>query len=330
MKYDELALIRLFTDKEIKEYTIKDSSHGEKDFRETIFVTDQNGLRYIVKVACNTFTTKESVRMWQKCAEEYRLQGYYCPRILTDINGRFPKVNYKGYECVAYAEEYSLYKTAEDFVGEKRFRDELYIMTARIAAKRYDYTDIPSAYTLFDLFPGDEMDEVEQNAVDFRSYCETLPECFIKQAKEIFKRWEDNRKELEKVYHKLPFSVFQADFNDSNVLLDKDGNFVGICDFNLAGRDEFLNYLFREIYCGSFEEELSEILRALKIASDYYRFSNDEIEVAPLIYRCVKPLWYTRVQALKEAKDDTKAIQACLDAMENAQTREIDFEKYMR
>ena len=113
-------------------------------------------------------------------------------------------------------------------------------------------------------------------------------------------------------------------------VLDKDGNFVGICDFNLAGRDEFLNYLFREIYCGSFEEELSEILRALKIASDYYRFSNDEIEAAPLIYRCVKPLWYTRVQALKEAKDDTKAIQACLDAMENAQTREIDFEKYMR
>ena len=88
----------------------------------------------------------------------------------------------------------------------------------------------------------------------------------------MYKRWEENRKELEALYHKLPFSVFQADLNDTNVLLDKEGSFVGIYDFNPAGRDEFLNYLFREIIRGSLEEELAEILRALKISSAYYSF----------------------------------------------------------
>ena len=33
---------------------------------------------------------------------------------------------------------------------------------------------------------------------------------------------------------------------------------------------------------------------------------------------------------LKEAKDDVKAIKECLDKMEYAQTKEIDFESVMR
>ena len=56
-------------------------------------------------------------------------------------------------------------------------------------------------------------------------------------------------------------------------LIDADGKFVGICDFNLAGRDEFLNYLFREILGETMEEELAEILRALRIVKKYYTFS---------------------------------------------------------
>ena len=326
---DELSIIKQFTTEPVKEYSTKNSSHGDDDFREAIFVTVESGRKFVVKVACNSFTTTESISMWKRCAGEYLKFGYYCPQIFVSVNGCFPTVNYKGHECVAYAEEYSIYGSADNAANAKPYRDDLYVMTARIAAQKFDYTDIPSAYTLFDLFPGDETDEVTDNAVDFREYCQSLPERFAKRADRMFHRWEENRKELETVYHKLPFSVFQADFNDTNVLLDKEGRFVGIYDFNLAGRDEFLNYLFREIIRGSFEEELAEILRALKISGSYYCFSEDEIKAAPLIYRCVKPLWYTRVYTLKEAKDDQDAIQACLDEMEYAQTREIDFRSFM-
>lgn len=112
-------------------------------------------------------------------------------------------------------------------------------------------------------------------------------------------------------------------------MLDEEGRFAGIYDFNLAGKDVFLNYLFREIYEGSFDEERNEILTALKICAAVYAFSETEKEAALPLYRCLKPLWFTRVEALKDAGNDAAAIQQCLDDMERAQTQNIDFRSAM-
>ncbi len=71
----------------------------------------------------------------------------------------------------------------------------------------------------------------------------------------------DNRNELEQIYFKLPTSVFQADLNSTNLLLDDNGRFAGVFDFNLCGRDVFLNYLFREIHWQYDEEYLLETLK---------------------------------------------------------------------
>ena len=330
MNHDEQTIVGLFVSDNIKELRTIETSHGDDDFREAVFVETEKGDRLVIKVAGNSFTTPDSVKMWQRCAEEYQKMGYYCPEIFASPKGDFPLVDYKGHRCVAYAEEYSKYESAENAKDASYLSDDLYIMTVRIAAKRFDYTDTPSAYTLFDLYPGDEMDEVTMNALDFREYCQTLPECFREQTDRMFQRWEENRRELEKVYFKLPFSVFQAVFNKTNVLIDADGRFVGIYDFNLAGRDEFLNYLFREILGETMEKELAEILRALRIVKKYYAFSEEEIAAAPLIYRCVKPLWFCPVDDLKNAGTDTVAIQKQLDEMEYAQVREIDFASAMR
>ncbi len=48
-----------------------------------------------------------------------------------------------------------------------------------------------------------------------------------------------------------------------------------------------------------------------------------------MLYRCLKPLWYTEVEALKDAGNDPGAIKACLDKSEHALTDEIDFRAYM-
>ena len=327
---DERSVVALFTTESIKKIWTTNTSHGENDYREVIFALLESGNKIVVKVAANSFTTNERIRMWQRCAEEYARQGYYCPKILSSANGIFPFVFYKGITCIAYAEEYSKYISANQCKNVKPFREELYVMTAKIAQEKYDYTTFSSGYCLFDLFPGDEVDEVTENANEFRNYCKSLPELFHKQAERMFIRWEENREALKKVYFDLPFSVYQADFNDTNVLVNENGNFVGICDFNLSGKDEFLNYLFREIFTGSFDDELKEILKALRIVSKIYTFSEEEIEAAPLIYRCVKPLWYTRVEALKSFGSDYDKIQTCLNEMENAQIKEIDFRKAMQ
>lgn len=325
----EQQIVLLFSNEKIIECKVKNTSHGDTDFREAIFVEFESGKKLVIKTAENEFTNPETIRMWQRCIEEYRKLGYYCPRILEAKDNTFPMVNYKNHKCFVYAEEYSIYDSVENSKDVKPYRNDLYLMTAKIAAKKFNYANTPSAYCLFDTFPGDEIDEVKANAIEFNNYCKALPEKFSEQAQRMFKRWEENRAVLKEIYFKLPTSVFQADFNDTNVLVDQNGNFVGIYDFNLAGKDELLNYLFRECHKGTFEEELNSIFDALQIVKSEYEFSEDEKEAALLIYRCVKPLWYTRIQALKKAGNDD-AIQKCLDEMEYAQIRDIDFRTLMR
>lgn len=135
---------------------------------------------------------------------------------------------------------------------------------------------------------------------------------------------------MKLIYKDLPTSVFQADINSSNILLDENGKFVGFYDFNLCGKDVFLNYLFREVRGGSYDDELNAILRSLKIVSQFYKFSDIEKSAAALLYRCIKPLWYYRAEDLKKAGNDETKIRLCLDQADYAQTRTIDFLSVMK
>ena len=70
----------------------------------------------------------------------------------------------------------------------------------------------------------------------------------------IWSRFLANRSSLERLYSQLPVSVFQADLNPGNILLDADMRFAGVLDFNLSGRDTALNVLFRELWI-NFDED---------------------------------------------------------------------------
>ena len=163
-----------------------------------------------------------------------------------------------------------------------------------------------------------------------------LPEQFREQVERIWNNWLEARKQLRDIYDELPTSVFQADINDTNVLLDEDGKFQGVYDFNIGGKEVFLNLIFREapyvstrgwdafyqpdhfFYC---------IKRALQISAEAYEFNELEKQAAPLLYRCIKPLYWYSTELLKEAGNDENEIQSSLDFIEYEQTREIDFWK---
>ena len=314
------------------------TSRDAADFRNAVFIRTAEGNRYVLKIASNDFTFPDRIRMWKRTVEEYRKLGYYSPLIYTDRDGGFPTVDYDGNRCVAYVEEHSKYGTAADRTacdGEGKSADgsaylnDIWAMTAKIAAKRLDYTDYPSAYCLFETFcPSDKTDEVLENALEWREYADHLPETFSAQVQRIWKLWNENRDVLKEIYGRLPTSVFQADLNPTNLLVDGNGKFMGICDFNLCGRDVFLNYLMRENY-GDFEKETALIRRALKVACRYYVFSKEEKEAALPLYRCLKPLWFIRVQELKKAGDSSDAVRRCLDRIERSLTEETDFRSYM-
>lgn len=308
-----------------------DTSRGDSDFRNTAVVTEDGGKKVVLKIVANDFTFPEKIRMWQRTVEEYRSLGYYCPRIFCDRNGRFPTVNYRGKRCVVYAEEFSKYPTLEDRTASEEagtnaaYAKHIWQMTAKIAARKLDYTEYPSGYCLFERFcPSDETDEVLENALAWKALADAASEEFSAQVQRIWALYTDNREALKPLYAKLPTSVFQADLNPTNLLIGEDGSFMGVMDFNLCGKDVFLNYLMRENY-GDFEPELESIRTALRYAAEYYSFSEDEKAAALPLYRCLKPLSYNRVYDLREAGSDREQVRRCLDQVEFYLTAEIDF-----
>ena len=244
----------------------------------------------VLKFASNDFTFPGKIRVWQRTVEEYRALGYYCPRIFCDKSGGFPLIVFRGRICCVHAEEFSKYRSLEercaadeDRMAEEydRYLEDIWTMTAKIAARRLDYTRYPSAYCLFETFcPSDKVDEVLENALQWKALAEALPGEFSEQARRIWRLWSGNREALQECYRRLPTSVFQADLNATNLLIDGDGGFRGVYDFNLCGREVFLNYLMRE-------NNSETIPQALRIAGKYYRFSEEEKQAALPLFRCL-------------------------------------------
>ena len=337
--------------------TIK-TSHGEGDFRETVVarwtpgsLPPELGDKLVIKLADNGFTDPMRVAMWERLAREYRQRGFACPRFLRSRAGNYPRVEYKGRRCLAWGETFARFPSADSFEtaeispeGKYTYLEDLLRMNGEIAAAHLDFTDLPSAWMLFGTFdPADTEDEVMENAREWLACAEQLPGSFRPQVRRIWQRWLENRAFLEKEYHRLPTSVFQADLNSTNILLDKNGSFAGIMDFNLAGREVFLNYLFREIpYVfgrGPLPGEAAappspqawarkRILYALGVVKEHYAFSEEEKELALPLFRCLCPLWFTAVEELKAAKGEWE-IRAALDEAERALTMEIDFRSRM-
>ena len=345
-------IVRLFSPKAPIHIDLKKSSHGEEDFREALLV-DLGDEKIVIKLSANGFTDEKHLSLWERIAKEYRGLGYYCPQFIRALDGTFPTVAYQGRDCIAWGEEFSKYRSAEELIknrfadtklvqdGWYSFLEDAMIMDARVAACHFDYTDLPSAYCMFETFdPSDKCDETTEDAEKWLTLAKTLPDRFKGQTERIWNNWLRARRELERIYHKLPTSVFQADINDTNVLLDEDGHFMGVYDFNIGGREVYINYLIRQApYVSTYDTYgeieagdtfLNRVLHALDIARKVYSFSDLEKEAAPLLYKCIRPLWWYASDELTEAGTDEAKIQKHLDEIEYEQTREIDFSAHMQ
>ncbi len=344
-------VVGLFTKSIPKSIETKNTSHGDDDFREALLV-DLGNEKIVVKLSSNGFTDEKRLTLWERIAKEYRDLGYYCPQYIRALDGTFPTILYKGRSCIAWGEEFSKYRSAEELINDKfpdtklvkdgwyTFLEDAMIMDAKAAARHFDYTDLPSAYCMFDVFdPSDKCDETAEDAEKWLSIAKALPKDHLARVERIWNNWLEVRRELEQIYHELPTSVFQADINDTNVLLDEDGNFKGVYDFNIGGREVYINYIIRqapyvsthETYEGLEEDDtfLKRVLHALDIAKKVYTFSDLEKKAASLLYKCIRPLWWHASVELKEAGTDDAKIQKHLDAIEYEQTRDIDFSKHM-
>ncbi len=76
---DIKEIIGLFAEAQPLECEIKNTSHGEDDFRETVILRCEKGVlpaeledRMVIKLAANGFTDPAHLEMWERLAEEYR------------------------------------------------------------------------------------------------------------------------------------------------------------------------------------------------------------------------------------------------------------------
>ncbi|MCM1542716.1 MAG: hypothetical protein NC121_15835 [Blautia sp.] len=323
-------------------YEVKDTSREEEDHRKAI-LAEWPDRKIVIKITDNAFTTPERVHGWAETMEAYIASGYYCPRIIRNRKGAYTAdILVDGRKCLVYAEEFSRYKTADSFPkseitrgGLHTFSDDALRTIGVIGAKHLDTAAFPSGFCILETFsPLDPCDEVMEESLHFKKVVdEFLPQWTDRFAR-IWNLFEENKKELEKIYPSLPVSVFQGDLNDTNILLDDHGNFVGMLDFNLCGRDTVLNYLFREIlleydihgndifYSQKANEETTALfLSKVRLAGETYPFSEAEKNAAPLVYRYLRPFWWRPSHEIKQVKDDARKVRCIFEWVENELTR---------
>ena len=343
--------VHLYGGSNVLEIETKNTSRGEADYRITLFVR-WPGRRIVIKLTDNDFTTPERVEGWAKTAAEYHRAGYYCPQMLRNLDGDYSKtISFNGRKVLVYGEEFAEYRTADQFEpseikrdGEYIFLDDVIRSIGLIGSRHLQTVNFPSGMCIFEKFcPSDICVEVMEHSLDFKRAAESFSPEQKSKFEKIWAKFMANRNALEKKYPQLPTSVFQADLNETNVLLDGEGQFKGLLDFNLSGRDSVLNYLFRqlmmlcrfgrkELLYSSIENDkaIESFLSKLTVAAQTYSFSETEKEAAILLYRYLRPFWWRPAQEIAEVADDPQKVMRILNWVENELTRtDIAFSDYM-
>ncbi len=309
----------------------------EDDSRWVLFLTCPEG-RYVIKLACNGFTTTERVTGWRAIIRAYGELGYYSPTILPSRSGRYAeRVHFRGKACVLWEEEYARYplRDALDSAvytrpdGSYVYRDEVFACLGRVAQMRYCFFPHCSGWVRLRPFAsGDEVDEVTDCVRSFDAQVrENLPQ-FLPRWERIYGLFVQNKTRLAEIYEQLPRSVFQGDPFGGNLLLDGEGHLKGFIDYNLAGEDTALNMFFSAVLFGYGGE--AALLDTLRYLRQFYRFCEAEVRAAPFLYKYISCIEYRQLEALEQCAGDEAKLNRLFDDMERALQRDdLDFRSAM-
>ena len=310
------------------------SSRDENDKRYTFLIKFDDGQELAIKICRNNFTTPERVSGWKKTCKHYLDTGIYCPQIISSLNGNDSEnIVINGEDFVVFAEEIKKYRASDEFEANPENNNKNYDLKEKlletiglIASNKQELVPWASPYCVFIKFSEDDIsDENYENAKAFYDIIrENYPQ-YNEYADKIWDKYIDNRTKFEPVYHKLPKAVIQGDLNPSNILLNDDGEFAGLIDFNLSGTESILCYIILPIegclynlQCEDLEyltdkdflkkcdKYLYDNLNKLK---KYYNFSEYEKENFNLCYNTIIPFCCCMATgllkwAIRERKDE--------------------------
>lgn len=343
--------ISLYYDAEVSDVKTLDLCREDDDFRK-VYIVDDGHRKLVIKYLSNTFSDKHRIEGWFKLMDEYRKIGLYCPAVVPNRNGKLLHCDtVDGRDYYTYAEEYSIYETAEH-IGKEKYKDaqghacftpDVMRSLGKIASAKLDVLDWGSAYCLLEPFCApDTTDEATECAEAFVKYIrENLP-VHLPRAETLLEMFYKRQTELRAVYSSLPTSCFQADLTENNILLDENNHFVGLIDFNLCGKEPILNYAVREALIGVsdkrlvgendselyfYDNELDELriklfLENIGYIQEYYEFSELEREVFPILFRYMNSFWWLQVNEIELIKEDERKITQLFDWLEYQMTRD--------
>ena len=218
-----------------------DASRSTTDVRLN-YIIDR---KYVLRLGNALEMTEKRMHELSRLVERYREFGLRCPAFIPRRNGKYLH-SLDGMQC--YLSEYIDLAIASDAkLGDREELGREVEESVAGFAERYrniDLSDTYGMYSLFDLSPFDReigIDEKEQNFRDLVKCLRNMNQLVLVDRLE--NRYNGIRSRLEKAYHNLPRCVFQGDENFSNVLVDENGRFAGLIDFNLAGTEVIVNQL---------------------------------------------------------------------------------------
>ena len=343
--------ISLYYDTEVSDIKTLDLCRGDDDYRK-VYIVDDGHRKLVIKYLSNTFSDKRRIEGWFKLMDEYRKIGLYCPAVVPNRNGELLHCDtVDGRDYYTYAEEYSIHETAEH-IGRDKYNDEqghayftpdVMRSLGKIASAKLDMLDWASAYCLLEPFCApDTTDEATECAIAFVNYVRDNIPTYLPRAEALLDMFYKRQADLREVYYSLPTSCFQADLNDSNILLDNENNFVGLIDFNLCGKEPILNYAVREALWAVSDKRLfgekdsrlylynkeldnlriSLFLENIGYIQETYCFTSYERKVFPILFRYINSFWWYHIYEIKLIKEDENKLNQLLDWLEHQMTRD--------
>lgn len=316
--------------------------------------------KYIIKIASNSFTNAARVSRWPEIIAAYKEMGYYSPALLKSIRGFYAEdVLFSERVCVVWEEEYAKYPAKDTLDataytrenGQYLYQEEVLDFVAKVAQKHFSFFPYCSGWARFEPFEaGKTTDEVTECVEAFDRLTREKAPGFLPQWKRIRTAFEENARKLRKVYSSLPVSVFQSDESGGNLLLDENGHFMGVIDYNLAGRDVVLNRFFSLLIFGcdiprqlyhtpnilpklnreTQNDVLQAVLSMLQYMKKHYTFCEQEIQAAPLLWKYITCVEYAQLAALEKHSGETDKLEKLFDYMEQEITRnDLDFRAAM-
>ena len=344
-------MIGLFHKEKAISYEVKEIRNEEDDSRWVVFVDFPNE-RFVIKIAANDFTSIERVNGWVKIIDAYRDLGYYSPAIRKSVNGAYAEnAVFHSKWCVIWEEEYAKYyfrsslnkSVYTDKDGGYVYYNDVLAFLGKIAWKHYDFFPYKSGWVRFEPFGSNEAtDEITQCVETFDSLVKEKASNYILRWEKIHSMFEENKKQLMEIYYKLPSSVFQSDHFADNLLLDENGHFKGVIDYNLAGTDTAINvFLYTVLFgchydtpqtdCSDMLPEynrvvqdlvIQNILNSLKYLRKFYTFNEDEVRAVLPLYKYISCIEYKQIKVFKKYQNDNRKLNLLFDAMEYELMRE--------